>query len=34
MNETMPEDFKAKYPTARVIIDCTEVRCEMQSTLK
>ena len=33
VNETMPEDFKAKYPTTRVIIDCTEVRCEMPSSL-
>ena len=33
VNETMPEDFKAKYPTTRVIFDCTEVRCEMPSSL-
>ena len=33
VNETMPEDFKAKYPTTWVIIDCTEVRCEMPSSL-
>ena len=33
VNETIPEDFKAKYPTTRVIIDCTEVRCEMLSSL-
>lgn len=33
VNETMPDDFKAKYPTTRVIIDCTEVRCEMPSSL-
>ena len=32
-NATMPEDFKAKYATIRVIIDCTEVRCEMPSSL-
>lgn len=31
--ETMPHDFKEKYPTTRVIIDCTEVRCEMPSSL-
>ncbi|XP_044176092.1 uncharacterized protein LOC122959097 [Acropora millepora] len=24
---TMPADFKEKFPTTRVIIDCTEVRC-------
>ena len=33
VNETMPEDFKAKYLSTRVIIDCTEVRCEMPSSL-
>lgn len=33
VNETMPHDFKEKYPTTRVIIDCTEVRCEMPSSL-
>ena len=30
---TMPADFKEKFPTTRVIIDCTEVRCEMPSSL-
>ena len=29
----MPADFKEKFPTTRVIIDCTEVRCEMPSSL-
>ena len=33
VDETMPRDFKAKYPSTRVIIDCTEVRCEMPSSL-
>jgi len=33
VNETMPHDFKEKYPTTRVISDCTEVRCEMPSSL-
>ena len=33
VNETMPQDFKVKYPTTRVIIDCTEIRCEMPSSL-
>lgn len=33
VNETIPEDFKAKYPTTRVIIDCTEVHCEMPRSL-
>jgi len=32
-NETMPDDFKAKYPTTRVIIDYTEVCSEMPSSL-
>ena len=31
--ETMPADFKEKFPSTRVIIDCTEVRCEMPSSL-
>ena len=30
---TMPADFKEKFPTTRVIIDCMEVRCEMPSSL-
>lgn len=29
----MPEAFKENYPTTRVIIDCTEIRCEMPSSL-
>ena len=29
----MPEDFKKKYPSTRVIIDCTEIRCQMPSSL-
>ena len=33
VDETMPRDFKAKYPSPRVIIDCAEVRCEMPSSL-
>ena len=33
VDETMPQDFKAKYPNTRVIIDCTELRCEMPSSL-
>ena len=31
--ETMPEGFKQKYSSTRVIIDCTEVRCQMPSSL-
>jgi len=33
IDETMRQDFKAKYPTTRVIIDCTEIPCEMPSSL-
>ena len=33
VNSTMPEDFKKEYGSTRVIIDCTEVRCEMPSSL-
>ena len=32
VNSTMPEDFKKEYGSTRVIIDCTEVRCEMPSS--
>lgn len=30
---SMPEAFKAKYKSTRVIIDCTEVKCQMPSSL-
>ena len=33
ITKTMPEVFKDKYPSTRVIIDCTEVKCEMPSSL-
>ena len=33
VSSTMPEDFKEKYPSTRVIIDCTEIQCEMPSSL-
>ena len=33
INKTMPEDFKVKYPNTRVILDCTEVKCQMPSSL-
>ena len=33
VDKTMPEAFKAQYSSTRVIIDCTEVRCEMPSSL-
>ena len=32
VNETMPHDFKEKYLSTKVIIDCTEVQCEMPSS--
>lgn len=30
---TMPESFKAKYPSTRVIIDCTELFIQSSSSL-
>ena len=33
IDKSMPEDFKKKYASTRVIIDCTEVRCQMPSSL-
>ena len=30
----MPEAFKEQYSSTRVIIDCTEVRCELFSSYK
>ena len=33
VNSTMPDDFHAKYPSTRVIIDCTEVKCQAPSSL-
>lgn len=33
VDRSMPEDFKNKFPTTRVIIDCTEVICQMPSNL-
>lgn len=30
---TIPEVFKDKYPSTQVIIDCTEIKCEMPSSL-
>ena len=31
---TMPESFKSKYKSTRVIIDCTEIRSQMPSSLQ
>jgi len=33
IKQTMPEAFKDKYPSTKVIIDCTEIKCEMPSSL-
>ena len=33
IQKTMPADFKEKFPSTRIIIDCTEVFCEMPSSL-
>ena len=33
LQKSMPEAFKQKYPSTSVIIDCTEVRCQMPSSL-
>lgn len=33
VRETMPDAFKEKFPSTRVIIDCTEIKCEMPSSL-
>lgn len=34
IDKSMPEDFKAKYKSTRVITDCTEVRCQLPSSLQ
>lgn len=34
IDKHMPADFKAKYPSTRVIIDCTEIRCQMPRSLR
>ena len=33
VDQHMPDQFKEKFPTTRVIIDCTEIRCQMPSSL-
>ena len=33
VNEFMPEDFTEKFPSTRVVIDCTEIKCQMPSSL-
>ena len=34
INRHMPEQFKKKYPSTRIIIDCTEVKCQMPCSLR
>ena len=34
VEEHVPADFKEKYPSTRVIIDCTEIRCQMPKSLR
>ena len=33
VDDNMPQDFKKKYPNTRAIIDCTEIKCQMPSSL-
>ena len=33
VDRTMPEDFRKAYASTRVVIDCTEVKCAMLSSL-
>ena len=33
VDKYMPEQFKEKFPSTRVIIDCTEIKCQMPSSL-
>ena len=32
VDKYMPEQFKEKYPSTRVVIDCTEIKCQMPSS--
>ena len=34
VDRTMPEAFQSKYKSTRVIIDCTEVKCQMPSSIQ
>ena len=34
INKTMPNCFKKDFPNCRVIIDCTEIKCEKPSKIK
>ena len=33
VDKSMPEDFKSNYPKSRVILDCTEIKCQTPSSL-
>ena len=33
INKHMPEQFKEKFASTRVIIDCTEIKCQMLTSL-
>ena len=33
IDKYMPGQFKEKYPSTRVVIDCTEIKCQMPSSL-
>ena len=33
VDKAMLEDFKTKYPKTRVILDCTEIKCQMPRSL-
>jgi len=33
VDKHMPEAFREKYPNTKVIIDCTEIKCQMPSSL-
>ena len=33
VDDTMPQDFRSKYPNTRAIIGCTEIKCQMPSSL-
>ena len=33
MDDTMPQGFQNKYPNTRTIIHCTEIKCQMPSSL-
>ena len=34
INKHMPEQFKEKYPSTRIIIDCTEVKRQVHCSLR